>query len=134
MSFKSFLRKLRVQPIACWLPTASLDEQGERTYDRPIEIKGRWEDYYGEDVDSDGRNFVSRARVIVDRLLPIGTVLKVPPPTGTALETLEEPFGQDPFATETDVYEVRKQETIPFPKKRGENSYHWTVVMSGRNG
>lgn len=132
MSFKSFLKRLRKQPIACWIP-GGLDGEGDRTYSKPIEIKGRWEDYYGEDADESGKTFHSRARVIVDRDLPLGSVLKLPPAEGTALENLEDPFGTDPFGTETDVYEVRKKETIPFPKKRGAENYHWTVVLSGRN-
>lgn len=132
MSFKSFLKRIRNQPIACWLPL-DLDDEGDRTYEEPIEIKGRWEDYFGEDSDHAGRRFHSRARVIVDRDLPLGAVLKLPPATGTALEQLAKPFGTDPFVDEEEVYEVRKKETIPFPKRRGVNNYHWVVVLSGRN-
>jgi hypothetical protein len=135
VGFNRFLRKIRKQTAAVWLPAARGDD-GERGYDPPIDIKCRWEDYAGEDADAKGRMFHSRARIIVDRLLVVGAVIKMPDPelalTESAVDNLVAPTGTDPFGTESDVYEIRKLETVPF-KNPGPGKYHYTVVVSGRN-
>lgn len=135
MGFNRFLRRIRKQTAAVWLPGVRGDD-GERTYTPPTDIKCRWEDYSGEDADAKGRAFQSRARIIVDRLLPVGTIIKMPDPelpsSASAVDHLVDPSGTDPFGTETDVYEVRKVETVPF-KNPGFGKYHYTAVVSGRN-
>lgn len=135
----AFLRRVRKWRAVAWEPTGESDS-GERVYGAPFEVKCRWEDYEGEEVDANNKTFRAKGRVFVDRALPIGSIIKRPLPganqrAGTALAALTGATGSS--NTEATVFEqpnthkVRKTETIPLLKPSADE--HWTVVLSGRN-
>lgn len=51
------------------------DKHGQPIYDAPVEIKCRWEDQSKLFLNAQGQEEVSRAEVMVDRKIPLDSVL-----------------------------------------------------------
>ena len=58
-----------------WWPLDSFDDNGQPTYETPVEIDCRWEDVVQEFVDNKGNRNVSKSVVYVDRDMKVGGVL-----------------------------------------------------------
>jgi hypothetical protein len=60
-----------------WGPTGAADEHGQPLFDGPLEIKCRWIDTNEVYVTAGGENAMSAAKVLVDRDLVIGGLLRL---------------------------------------------------------
>jgi hypothetical protein len=83
------VRMKRTHYAVYWAPVGN-DEEGQPTYEGPVEIRCRWDDTTVQYKDYRGRDTVSRAIVYPDRALVNGGVLW----RGrlTAVEYQAEPF------------------------------------------
>lgn len=100
-----FLPKLLKEDAVYWASVPG-GGSGNSGYDRPIEIKCRWEEMATEFTAMDGTTKVSRARVMVDRdLVPPGGILRYG--TLNVLDDTDDPFGN------SDVYVIQGWERIP---------------------
>jgi hypothetical protein len=101
------LRKIQKQWMCYWLPIG-VDDNGNRTYDLPIELKVRWEEAQVEFTDMSGKKLVSRAEVYP---LEVDLVLDAVCRLGK-LDTLSDPSNCFPF-TETEAWAIKRFEKTP---------------------
>lgn len=62
----SLIERMRKQTAIYWAPI-SIDEQGDPTYDEPIEIACRWVDTQKNVTTPEGETFASTSTIYVDR-------------------------------------------------------------------
>ena len=67
-------KKHRYQKALYWA-ASGFDSAGEVTIDAHVEIKVRWEDVQDEIIDDRGNHILVDAVVVVDREIPVGSIL-----------------------------------------------------------
>lgn len=72
----SIITKARKQKAVFW-EKEGVDVYGQPTYSNPVEIGVRWDDTAENFIDENGTVQVSRAEVMVDRVVPVGSLLKL---------------------------------------------------------
>jgi hypothetical protein len=70
----SLIKRMRKRYAVYWAPVGT-DEEGQPSFEGPVEIRCRWENHIIEFRDYRGRTTVSRALVYVDRPLLCGGIL-----------------------------------------------------------
>lgn len=116
MSIASFLTKIRKQDAVYWGAPVD-DGQGGFTWAAPVEIKCRWENISDLFIDDNGEQAVSKAEVIVDRIMEIGGYLW--------LGELDSTIPSDPMDLE-EAYKIRSFESIP---DIGNNIKVYTAIL-----
>ena len=104
-----FLR-MADQDITYWEPSSrsSSDPYRSKVWSSPVALKGRWEVHQKRMIADQGEEFVSKAKVFLDRTVLVGGFLYL----GTSTAT-------DPKPVEG-AYEIRMVETIPDVFQRSE--------------
>ena len=64
MSIPKFIERVCVQTAVYWAPLAP-DSYGAMTYDDPVDIACRWEDRQQLIRDAQGKEWISRAQILV---------------------------------------------------------------------
>lgn len=92
-----------------WVPSSLPDDFGRRQYTPPVEIKCMWQDVQEQFIDAEGTTRVSKAKVFVDRSIPLGSFLKY----GEIRDTVtRQPVDDVPFSVE-DAFEVKAVKDVP---------------------
>lgn len=68
----------RFQDAALWEASGN-DNYGTVSVKAPVSLKVRWEDRIRESVGSDGKPIRFDAAVVVDRVIPIGSLMRLGP-------------------------------------------------------
>lgn len=74
MATDIYLERVLKEKAVYWKCTGR-DKNGQPIYDDPIEVKCRWEDQAKLFMNAQGQEEVSRAEVMVDRSMPLDSVL-----------------------------------------------------------
>lgn len=99
--------------LAVYWGTPVNDGQGGFTWAEPIEIACRWIDSVETVLASDGREFVSRAKVHIDRELDKNGMLFL-----GGLDDLDSSEEADP-ATSDNAYSIRQTKRVPTVRGTG---------------
>jgi len=70
MSIEKFIEKVCVQPAVYW-GNPRMGPHGQLVFDPPVQIKVRWEEKLNIVTDSEGREKVSKAKVLVTQDLEV---------------------------------------------------------------
>ena len=124
------LRRMLKQTCVYW-DVDEMNEEGQRTFKAPVEIKCRWEDTNEQFIDRNGQPQTSSAKVFVDRDVTLLGVLWLPPDNIQLAEG--EAIGQltdesRPF-NNPGAFEIRKFGKIPTLKQRKADHVLRTVWL-----
>lgn len=107
------------QQKAVWWKRLTPNEEGEFTYDAPVEIDCRWEDVAQEFMNSKGQKEMSKATVYVDRLMEVGDRLKE---GAIDSNTTVSPL------TDNDAFEIQRFDKMP---NRRNTETLLTAILGG---
>ena len=96
----------RIQKAVYWAANGN-DNYGRVKVDARVELEVRWEKRWRESVDDDGNTVATEARVVVDRVIPVDSILW--------LGSMEEYAAK---TTPTDFKQVISYDEIPDVKGR----------------
>ncbi len=65
----------RYQKAVLWPASGSFTDHGTHKLNSPVEIDVRWEDKQEEALDSLGNTITTEASVVVDREIPVGSII-----------------------------------------------------------
>lgn len=100
---------LREQDAVLW-PCIGYDSEGQaRVSNKSIQLKVRWEEYRTESLDAKGNKIALDVMVVVDRVIPIGSVMWL----GTKAQ-----IPGTSLVPTSDLFEVKVRGDIPDIKNR----------------
>jgi len=65
----------RHQKAVLWAATGNFDNEGDALISSPVEITVRWEEVLEEAVDPNGNTVAVDAKITVDRVITVGSIL-----------------------------------------------------------
>jgi hypothetical protein len=108
MSIASFLRKIRKQDAVYWAVTGS-DGFGGELWGAPTEVGVRWSDRAERTFTSDGREFVSKAKIFFGFAPVIGSMVKL---GGLSSDTNDNPLEEE------DTFRILSVKSVPDIKNK----------------
>lgn len=72
MSFKRWLKRATHKDYVVYWPRLGTNNYSESTFDEPVQLRCRWEDWKADFVDREGKIFVSKAKIFMDEQVAFG--------------------------------------------------------------